>query len=246
MGIHRERRDPAFGEEERKIVSALLPHLARVLQIAQRLGVSERQGELSLRLLHGLDVGLVLVDSDQRLIFMNAVAERLVRKSRWLTLSGGRVRPIHPASAPAFSQAVCKATATSAGDGRSPGATLRLRDPLAAPLQVLVAPFRSNPLEIGIAAPAATILFADPDPAPSFSREAVREAFDLTPAEARLVVALAAGKSLADYAAQRRLSRNTVRAQLRSVFLKTGFSRQSELVGAVLMNPLLKLARTDC
>ncbi|MEQ8405923.1 MAG: helix-turn-helix transcriptional regulator [Oceanicaulis sp.] len=57
--------------------------------------------------------------------------------------------------------------------------------------------------------------------------------FNLTPAEARLAVELAAGHSLADISAKRQIHISTLRAQLRSIFTKTGVSKQSEFVSSV-------------
>lgn len=54
--------------------------------------------------------------------------------------------------------------------------------------------------------------------------------YGLTHAEARLAAALAAGKSLQQYADQTRHSRNTVKSRLSAIFRKTGVSRQSDLI----------------
>ena len=64
--------------------------------------------------------------------------------------------------------------------------------------------------------------------------EAIQAAFGLSPAEARLASALAAGRSLGDYAAQAGVSRNTVRNQLAAVFDKMGMRRRTELVATVV------------
>jgi DNA-binding CsgD family transcriptional regulator len=58
----------------------------------------------------------------------------------------------------------------------------------------------------------------------------LRTTFGLTAAEARLALRLAAGSTLADAADAFGVTQNTVRAQLRAVFDKTGARRQSELV----------------
>ena len=57
--------------------------------------------------------------------------------------------------------------------------------------------------------------------------------FHLTPAEARLAVDLAAGHSLTDISASRGVHISTLRAQLRSIFTKTGVSKQAEFVSAI-------------
>ncbi|MEO5807297.1 helix-turn-helix transcriptional regulator [Devosia sp.] len=54
--------------------------------------------------------------------------------------------------------------------------------------------------------------------------------FDLTPAEARLAKALASGSTKSDFAAGAGISTETVKTQLKSVFEKTGVSRQADLV----------------
>ncbi len=63
-----------------------------------------------------------------------------------------------------------------------------------------------------------------PDPA------LIGQAFDLTPAESRLAALLATGTSLASAAEHARISRETARNHLKSIFSKTGVHRQSELI----------------
>jgi DNA-binding CsgD family transcriptional regulator len=55
--------------------------------------------------------------------------------------------------------------------------------------------------------------------------------FDLTPAEARVAHGIAAGKTVNEVANEAGLAATTVRQQLKSVFGKTGVSRQADLVG---------------
>ena len=56
----------------------------------------------------------------------------------------------------------------------------------------------------------------------------------LQQAEAVLALKLARGLSLAEISATQNISQHTSRAQLKSVFAKTGVSRQAELVRLVL------------
>ena len=55
--------------------------------------------------------------------------------------------------------------------------------------------------------------------------------YGLTPAEAHLAAGLVSYRTLEQIAAERRLSRETLRTQLKQLFAKTGTNRQSELVG---------------
>jgi DNA-binding CsgD family transcriptional regulator len=63
--------------------------------------------------------------------------------------------------------------------------------------------------------------------------EALTQLFGLTPAEAALVAALAAGSTLEQHARKRGVAVATVRVQLKHVNMKTGVRRQSDLVRLV-------------
>ena len=62
---------------------------------------------------------------------------------------------------------------------------------------------------------------------------AIKEYFALTPAEWRVASALYKGESLQGLAALHKMSVNTLRVQLASVYAKTGTHRQTELVAAI-------------
>ena len=64
--------------------------------------------------------------------------------------------------------------------------------------------------------------------------EFLKNKFDLTPAEARLVVRLIAGDSLRPCAKALGIKYETVRTYLKSVFQKTKTRRQAELVLVVI------------
>ena len=84
-------------------------------------------------------------------------------------------------------------------------------------------------------------------PRRSYSTRRVSEAsqrsrFCLTPAEVKIALGIADGKTLATVAEERGVSVSTVRTQLKSVFVKTGTHRQAELV-ALLVGPRNRLRR---
>lgn len=71
---------------------------------------------------------------------------------------------------------------------------------------------------------------SDPDHAPRPRQEALRQLFGLTPAESRLAAALAARRSLHEYATEAGISLGTARWTLRRILEKTQMRRQRELV----------------
>ena len=63
--------------------------------------------------------------------------------------------------------------------------------------------------------------------------ELIQGLFDLTTMEARVARALATGSDIGSTAETFGISRETVRAHVKSIFAKTGFSRQSDLAAAI-------------
>jgi DNA-binding CsgD family transcriptional regulator len=71
--------------------------------------------------------------------------------------------------------------------------------------------------------------------------QALARRWRLTPAEARLLAALAAGQDVAGYAGANAIGVGTVRTHLKQIFEKTGHHSQVELVRAVLSDPLMRI-----
>lgn len=240
-GVHASRAAGPFDDDSKRLFGMVLRHLGRVFQIADYLGVLLHGQSVALRVLEGLRVGVMLVDCACRPLMANAVANRLLKSSRWFSAHGGRVRPVHPAAVAEFERGVALAVSASAGAALASGGILSLRDPLDSNLAVLIAPFRSMELCFGPMQPAAAIIFMDPEAATAPAARNIAEVYGLTQAEGRLVATLARGRSLVGAARENGVSLNTAKTQLRSVFLKTGYSRQADLVAAVLGHPVLRL-----
>lgn len=76
-----------------------------------------------------------------------------------------------------------------------------------------------------------------PGETPVVEIDRVAQWFGLTPAEARLAVAIAAGDTLQDYAALRAVSVNAVRFLLKGIFRKTGATTQAQLASLLARLP---------
>jgi DNA-binding CsgD family transcriptional regulator len=77
------------------------------------------------------------------------------------------------------------------------------------------------------------------------SLEVIQGLFDLTPAEARVARGIATGDTIEDLAIKAGVAVGTIRQQLKSVFSKTGVSRQAELVGMLVGSALDGNGRKD-
>lgn len=241
-GIHRTERRGAFTESERDTYALIMAHVGRALQLATRLGMPA-DGGLSLEVLHGLGIGLMLLDERCGLVFANAAAERLLSAMRWFSHAARRVTPVHPAERPRFEAEVAAACRTSGGSGLSPGTILAVEDPIDGSLAVTIAPFRAAGIGLGGERAVAAVVFAPPGEAAALAPFEIAELYGLSSAEGRLVARLCDGDSLVESAAALGISVNTAKTQLQSIFLKTGHNRQAQLVAAIRSNPLVRLAR---
>jgi DNA-binding CsgD family transcriptional regulator len=240
-GVHKTKRQGAFTDGEKRLYATLMSHFARALQLAHRLGHLEERQSLTLEVIDALDVGVMLVRADSTLVFANRISADLLRQRRWMVALGGRLRPIHHASAAAFARNVAGAASVDAGIGLGNGGLMRLRDPVGGGLSVLIAPFRSQASATD--GRLAVVVFQAADTGRRSREAAIAQAYDLSEAEARLVAVLVQGATLVEAAARLRISANTAKTQLRAVFAKTGFSRQTQLVGNILANAAVKLAQ---
>ena len=79
----------------------------------------------------------------------------------------------------------------------------------------------------------AILIFSGFDEGEAEQSAMLRQAFQLTPSEARLALRLAGGKSLEEAAQEMAIAQETARSHLKSVFRKTSTHRQGELIALV-------------
>jgi DNA-binding CsgD family transcriptional regulator len=80
----------------------------------------------------------------------------------------------------------------------------------------------------------AVLMIVDPDAFHAPQMPELRQMFGLTTSEVAIAVALTSGHEVEEIARTRHVSPGTLRVQLKSIFLKTGVRRQSELVALLL------------
>jgi DNA-binding CsgD family transcriptional regulator len=123
------------------------------------------------------------------------------------------------------------------------GGMLRVTRRTQPPLAVLVAPLPTRLHPAPALAPSlALVLITDPADSPILAAQALQQLFGLTAAEAGVALALVAGRSAEEIAAERGVSVPTVRTQIRQLLAKTGALHLRDLVrllaGLPVVTPL--------
>lgn len=220
--VERELRKGPCSAEGMAALNQLQPHLCRAGLLASRLGLDKATGIVSALEIIGLP-GAVLTASG-KVVASNRSLENL--PGAFVATAFGGL-----ALGAASSQALLAETIEhqSSNDPRLwrsiPIPASRDHDAMVAHL----APLRRNARDIFSSAEMLLVVSTIGHRAKP-SETLLMGLFDLTPAEARLAQSLSDGALLADIAAKQGVSVATLRTQLRSIFLKTGTTRQPELV----------------
>jgi DNA-binding CsgD family transcriptional regulator len=235
LSVNRSEKTPAFGSEETALLTALMPHLQRALQIHRRLADSQALADGSATALDLLAHGVLLLDTAGRILFANRTAEEILRARdgvmvRQKELFGARV-----SDTTALRTVIAAAVATSGGRGTGAGGLVLVGRPSGrSPLRVLVTPLAQRHRLMGSAEAAACAFITDPDrtPVPAFVH--LQRAFGLSAAETRVATLLLDGESVDRLSDRLCISRNTARTHLRRLFQKTDTARQADLIRVLL------------
>jgi DNA-binding CsgD family transcriptional regulator len=201
-------------------LSRLMPHLQRAARLRVRFMELSQQLELSSQVLDRFHFPLLAVTSSRRVMLANRLGEE------WLKMPGN---PLATGSSYARQMAALLQDACgSGGTGKATG--LRLRKPngsmyhltaLPIPVQSKIAGYAPEPL--------ALLLVHDPERGRQPASELLKQIFQLTPAEIRVIHPLLQGATMQETVAQLNISVDTGRTHLKSIFGKLGIRRQTEL-----------------
>ncbi len=234
LRVFRSPERSPFDQEESAVADVLVVHIARALDLAARIDGSAVEKSLYSDALDKLNVGVILVDEGGRLHSASAVADRFLGTRDGIQLQLGKLRATNVAEDRVLQAAIREAAeCTSAQMSRGVSLT---KESGARTLGVMVRPLPGSRPGTGARV---AVYIRDCDSVLDVESEFVRQIFDLTPAEAAVTRRLTSGLSLEDAAISLDISRNTARAHLRSIFSKSGITRQTELVRLVLNSAAL-------
>ena len=235
LRIARRREEQPFGRKHKALCERLLPHLRRAIVIHARLGRIESERDLYAGAVNRFSMATMILDERGRVLTTNRIAAKLLAQQDGIFLSDEHLRITDRQKNNQLQELVKTAIAAQRSGSTGIARALRVSRPSGqSELGLVVRAVPVSEWGEGQSSPCIAIFVSDPDQQESTSQQILAELFDLTPAEANLAVKLACGLSLAQLSEQQNISQHTARAQLKSVFSKTGATRQAELVRLIL------------
>jgi CRP-like cAMP-binding protein/DNA-binding CsgD family transcriptional regulator len=204
-----------------------------------RVMMLESERDTLREVLDRLPTGVVLVDQNKKIILANKSAQTIVDQSDGLLIKQNQVHATNLLDNRKLQELIGKASNLKCPLEESGGAVMVSRKSTNRPMPILISPLRSKEYSYENRRAAAVLFISDPDLAIPGPQEIFRKLYGFTPTEARLSSALLQGKNVMQVARELHIKVNTVRSHLKSIFLKTGANRQSELVRILITSPRL-------
>lgn len=227
--VHRPLGGAAYTPAEETALDEILGHVRRVLHLRRLLTHERTEARRLEHMVEATRAAMLVVDKRLRIVRSSAAAHRILSVRDGLCTRGTELAVAD------FNLAQSLRRAVEAVVDRAPASRTGFlcgRPSGRAGYRLLVLPAGARGED------GALILIDDPtishDGADAI--EWVAQAYGLTPAERALASGIAEGLTLAEIAGRRGIARETVRAQLRALFAKTGVNRQAELVR--LLSPM--------
>ena len=225
FSIQRRQEQGNFSQREIERIAAMAPHLWRAGQLASRLAEAHADGMLDAFAM--IKCGAILIDAMGRAIRLNEMAQHHI--GRGLALVHGHLTAYHRDANAALQRVIGSVLQPSPAHEAQARGAVAIPRPEGRPLIIHAAPVVGSARDAFQRAKA-ILMIVDPHEHREPAEPILRQAFGLTPAEARIAVGLARGQDLGEIAAMSGVSLGTARVHLKAIFAKTGIHRQPELV----------------
>lgn len=221
LSLQRSPREGDFSKREIASLTRLANSLDSISKVASALGAA--RGDAALDAFQFSNRPAILFNRKCEVVRVNSAAEDLLGDD--LQISQGRLRSQNPHETELLNRSI-RALLWTAMASIIPPLTIRKSAGGKLVVYLMRLPGLSDS---PLSAFHAIAVISDTDASRSYSLATLRAAFDLTSAESRLAIAIGNGQDLESFARDARVSKETVRNQLKTVFAKTGTKRQAEL-----------------
>lgn len=221
-------RDIISGEEQR-FLALLSPHLRRAALIGDLLDQARVMAHFYRETLNALATPIVLTDAEGRILYANGSAERMLSGDAPIQSRAGLLQSQNPAMGGALLTAIAAAANADVTLGAR-GIGLPISGVGQSPAVAYVLPLTAGTARAAFS-PARAAVFVSTTISTTPIPEAVLiTLYDLTPAEARVLLKIGSGVGATATALALGIGENTLKTHLNRIYAKTGTSRQPDLV----------------
>ena len=229
IGLHRGRAQKPFGEAEVRAIQDSIDHIGRMFAIRSKLNRAHHHGRSLHATLDMVGHAVFTLRSNGALIDCNQLADALLRRGDALSLRQRQLKALDPRDDEALQGAFRAATARQGGQASA----IFVHREQGLPYVLSVAAVRVG-MERQI-----VVIATDPADRDMSLASRIRALYGLTRAEAEVAEALCRGRGLEELSQERGVALNTVRTQIKNIYVKLDCSRQSELVARIGALPRL-------
>lgn len=241
LSIFRGIGSRPFGEAERRAAQMLIPHVLQALRLTVRLKVADTGLASAYAALHALDHGVLLVDPARTIVFMNHAAERICAREHGLVVSWSSPGScaLHACSGRedlALQQSIDAAlrvprSRSTAAPPPARTTPISIHGPGGGGTVLVTAlPLPPTAPTLGAVSARAIIIVEAATAKPQPAQHLFATLFRFTPAEFRVAQALLADEQPKAIAQKLKVSENTIRTHIRSLYGKTNTRRMPALI----------------
>lgn len=237
LRVTRPPEGKPFSDADKTLVRIVLPHLRRAIRLHAKLDYLECERQIYSGAMNRLLLGMISFAQDGTILETNQEADRILEEKDGIKLTPKGLKADNRSENKELQRLLQEAIAGGLADvGPSVVEAMSItRQFDRSKLGLVVRTIPMGQWSESTRRPAATLFLRDPDyNSAQPLQDVVRRIFNLTRMEAALAVLLAKGNTLDEAADKLGVRRNTARTHLRSIFGKTGVTRQTMLVRMLL------------
>jgi DNA-binding CsgD family transcriptional regulator len=231
LRIHRSAGNGPYSGEDVRRLNQLFPELSRSARLYFNQQEVARTAAVATAALDHLQIGVIVIDRDRRILHANAAAERMLATGNIMTGRAGRLSFDDLRTQSAMRRLIASAL-TGPGPLRYPKGAMPVR---AGQYEISVSPLQAH---ARAGAEAVLLTFKQCDCESRQLSARLQAEFGLTVREAAIANQIVAGRNAQEIAALGSVSLNTVKTHLRAVFAKMNVHSQSDLVRIALRGGL--------
>lgn len=233
--LARPKEAPNFDQQDIDFFEDLSTHIQRAVANGVQLIQMDQERKLFAKTISGRSIGTITLDERGKVISCNISANDFINNKDGISIVNEQIYLQSSASRERLQEYIDEVIAAHRRKEQPPVYAMSVdRSSGKAPYELLIKPISIDKTVESARTPNIMVFISDPERKFEIDIKMLMSLYSLTRSEALLAKNLAAGYSLDQSATNLGIARNTARAQLRSIFSKTGVTQQSILVSLIL------------